>query len=164
MSTSTMKSTTVREQGGGVNRTGGQYCTFMVAGLYLGIEVLQVQEVLRYQQLTRVPMAAPEIGGMINLRGQIVTAIDLRLCLGLEPRQGGGRPMNVVVRTDEGTTSLLVDEIREVVTVDEAAFEPVPQTLSGVGREMFLGTYKLKDKLLLVLDTGRVMAGLTAAA
>ena len=141
-----------------------QYCTFTVAGLFLGIDVLRVQEVLKHQQLTRVPLAPSEIGGLINLRGQIVTAIDLRSRLGLNKSDGQAQPMNVVVRTDDGSASLLVDAIRDVVTVDSAAFEPVPHTLAGVGREMFTGTYKLKDELLLILDTDKVFAGAKAEA
>lgn len=111
-----------------------QFCTFYVDGLCFGIGVREVQEVIRYQEMTRVPLAAPVVRGLINLRGQIVTAIDLRRRLGLAdrflgdtPNSGGeALPMNLVVRTDDGVVSLLVDEIGEVVEVDEDSFERPP--------------------------------------
>ena len=89
----------------------GQFSTFFVADLFFGVDVLRVQEVLRFQQMTHVPQAPGVIEGLINLRGQIVTAIDLRRRLGLPPRSGDQMPMNMVVRTDDGAVSLLVDEI-----------------------------------------------------
>jgi purine-binding chemotaxis protein CheW len=104
------------------------------------------------------------VGGLINLRGQIVTAIDLRCRLGIKQRKEGGCPMNVVVRSEQGATSLLVDRIGEVVTVDAGTFEEAPQNLRGVGQGLFTGTYKLHDRLLLVLDAPRLLAGLLAAA
>src|SRR5579883_2746531 len=90
---------------------GGQLSTFFVADLFFGVDVLCVQEILRCQQMTRVPQAPAVIEGLINLRGQIVTAIDMRRRLGLPPRSGSQMPTNVVVRNDEGAVSLLVDEI-----------------------------------------------------
>ena len=83
----------------------GQYATFFVDGLFFGIDVLQVQEVLRYQEMTRVPLAPAVIEGLINLRGQIVTAVDMRRRLKLPPRADGQTPMNTVVRTEEGAPS-----------------------------------------------------------
>jgi len=130
-----------------------QYCTFFLDGLFFGVPVQQVQEVIRYQELTRVPLAAPEVSGLINLRGQIVTAIDLRRRLGLPPRPEGRRPMNVVVRSEEGAVSLLVDEIGDVQEVDGSLFEPPPPTLHGPARNLIRGAYKLADRLLLVLET-----------
>lgn len=140
-----------------------RFSTFYLDGLYFGVEVEQVQEVLRHQTMTRVPVAAPVIGGLINLRGQIVTAIDLRRRLGLLDRQADQLPMNVVVRTDEGVVSLLVDEIGDVVEVKDESFEPPPDTLKGESRELVRGVYKLKDRLLLVLNTARAL-GIKAAA
>jgi purine-binding chemotaxis protein CheW len=129
-----------------------QFCTFFLNGLYFGVEVLKVQEVIRYQEMTRVPLAPVMIRGLINLRGQIVTAIDLRHRLELPARAEHELPTNVVVRSDDGAVSLLVDEIGDVVEVDENTHEPPPETLTGVARELIDGVYKLKDRLLLVLD------------
>jgi purine-binding chemotaxis protein CheW len=136
---------------------GRQYSTFDVAGFYFGIDVMQVQEVLRYQEMTRVPLAPAVIEGLINLRGQIVTAIDMRRRLGLPPRSDGETAMNVVVRTEEGAVSLLVDEIGDVVEVDSASFERPPDNLDPEIRELVRGIHKLKDRLLLVLDIGQTL-------
>ena len=130
-----------------------QLCTFFVDNLFFGVDVTRVQEVIRYQEMTRVPLASPVVGGLINLRGQIVTAIDMRRRLGLPPRRADQRPMNVVVRGDEGVVSLLVDEIGDVVDVDESWFEQPPATMSAGARELIRGVYKLKQQLLLLLDT-----------
>jgi len=130
-----------------------QFCTFHVENLFLGIDVQQVQEVIRYQVMSRVPLAPPAVSGLINLRGQIVTAIDLRVRLGLPLRPAGERPMNIVVRDEDGAVSLLVDSIGEVLEVDEESFERPPSTVRPSVRGLILGAYKLPNKLLLVLDT-----------
>lgn len=137
--------------------TSNQYCTFHLDNLFFGVEVQKVQEVIRYQEMTRVPLASPVVRGLINLRGQIVTAIDLRRRLELKPRPAGQLPMNVVVRTDDGPMSLLVDEIGDVLEVDGDCFERPPETLRGVARELIRGAYKFKDRLLLTLDTERAV-------
>jgi purine-binding chemotaxis protein CheW len=136
-----------------------QLCTFHVDDLYLGVDVMEVQEVIRYQEMTAVPLAPDVVRGLINLRGQIVTALDLRRMLALPPLAEGGLPTNVVIRdgADEAV-SLLVDQIGDVIDTDEADFEPVPPTLSGSARELVLGAYKLPHALLLVLDTQRVQS------
>lgn len=132
-----------------------QFCTFLVDGLFLGVDVLSVQEVIRYQEMTRVPLAPEVVSGLINLRGQIVTALDLRSRLGLRHRDPQLEPMNVVVRTDEGAVSFLVDEIGDVIDADDMLFERPPETLRGPARELVTGVYKLKDTLLMVLDVVR---------
>ncbi len=135
-----------------------QFATFYLNGLFFGVEVLNVQEVIRYQEMTRVPIAPSMIQGLINLRGQIVTAIDLRRRLEMAPRPEGQLPMNVVVRTDDGAVSLLVDEIGDVVEIQDDAYERTPETLKGVARELVRGVYKLKECLLLILDTERTVS------
>jgi purine-binding chemotaxis protein CheW len=134
-----------------------QYCTFFVDGHYFGLDVRQVQEIIRYQEMTRVPLAPPEVRGLINLRGQIVTAIDLRRRLDLKERPADQLPVNVVVQTDDGAVSLLVDEIGDVLDVSEELFERPPETLRGRARELIRGAYKLKERLLLILDTERTV-------
>ena len=135
-----------------------QYCTFLVADRFFGVDVTRVQEVIRYQEMTRVPLASPVISGLINLRGQIVTAIDMRARLGIPPRPVDELPTNVVVRTDDGAVSLLVDENGDVVEVDDASRGRVPETLAVGARELIAGVYTLKDRLMLVLDTERAIA------
>jgi purine-binding chemotaxis protein CheW len=134
-----------------------QFATFFLNGLFFGVEVLKVQEVIRYQEMTRVPIAPAMIQGLINLRGQIITAIDLRRRLDMPPRAESRLPMNVVVRTDDGAVSLLVDEIGDVVEIQDDTYEQLPETLTGVARELIRGVYKLKERLLLVLDTERTV-------
>lgn len=134
-----------------------QFCTFYLDKLLFGVEVEKVQEVIRYQEMTRVPLAPAVMRGLINLRGQIVTALDLRRRLELPDRPPDRLPMNVVVRTGEEAVSLLVDEIGDVLEVDEEAFEAPPETLQGETRELICGAYKLRDRLLLMLDTDKTV-------
>ncbi|HEX4980740.1 MAG TPA: chemotaxis protein CheW [Ilumatobacteraceae bacterium] len=134
-----------------------RYCTFLLGGLYFGVPVTKVQEVLRAQERTRIPLVSAVIDGLINLRGEIVTTLDLRRRLELPPRDDSAEAMNVVIRSDDGVVSLLVDEIRDVLDVEDADFEPVPPTLSGPCRDLVTAIFKLDDSLLLILDTERLL-------
>lgn len=134
-----------------------QYCTFYLDGHCYGLSVLQVQEIVQNQVLTRVPLAHPMVRGLINLRGQIVTAIDLRQRLGLPPRPGDAIPTNVVVHSDDGAVSLLVDEIGDVLEVTDDQFESPPETLPISERPLIRGAYKLPDRLLVILDPALVV-------
>lgn len=136
---------------------GMQFSTFFVADLFFGVDVLRVQEVLRFQHMTRVPQAPEVIEGLINLRGQIVTAIDMRRRLGIPARTSEQAPMNMVVRTEDGAVSLLVDEIGDVVDVDVNSYERPPENLDPAAHEFIRCVYKLKDRLLLVLDAERAV-------
>jgi purine-binding chemotaxis protein CheW len=131
-----------------------QLATFTLDSFLFGIDVGTVQEVLRFQPMTTVPLAPKMVGGLINLRGKIVAALDLRVRLGLPPRPADRAPMNMVLRAraDEGAISLLVDTIGEVVTVDDAVCEAPPDTMSDVARAVIDRVYKLPDGLLLALD------------
>ncbi len=117
----------------------------------------KVQEVIRYQEMTRVPLAPPVVKGLINLRGQIVTAIDLRRRLGLRERPASDLPMNVVIRHSDGAVSFLVDEIGDVLEVEDETFELAPGTVTGETKELIRGVHKLKDRLLIVLDTDKLL-------
>lgn len=134
-----------------------QLVTFRVEDLALGVDVLRVQEVIRFQDMTPVPLAPPVIRGLINLRGQIVTAIDLRQRLGVAPLEAGRQPMNVVVRTTDRVVSLLVDDIGDVLEVDERQREAVPETLQPPVRDVASGIVKLPGQLLVVLDVDRTL-------
>lgn len=138
-------------------QTSNQFSTFFVADLFFGVDVLHVQEVLRFQQMTPVPQAPEVIEGLINLRGQIVTAIDMRRRLRLPPRVGDQAPMNIVVRTQDGAISLLVDEIGDVLQMDASTYECPPGNLDPAARDLIRGVYKLKDGLLLILDEERTV-------
>jgi purine-binding chemotaxis protein CheW len=103
-------------------QTSRQLSTFFVADMFFGVDVLDVQEVLRAQQMTPVPQSPDIVEGLINLRGQIVTAIDMRRRLRLPLHAENQTPMNMVVRTADGVVSLLVDEIGDVLDVEAAAY------------------------------------------
>jgi purine-binding chemotaxis protein CheW len=132
-----------------------QYATFEVADQLFGLDVANVQEVLSFDTYTPVPLAPSSIGGLFNLRGQVIAAIDLRVQLGLPPRTSTGPAMNVIVRAEDESVSLLVDRIGEVVTLHNDLFEPPPDTLHGPSRHLISGAFKLDGRLMLALDTAR---------
>ena|SRR5690242_16029919 len=134
-----------------------QYATFTVGDLFLGVDVLDVQEVLRSQELTRVPLAPEVVEGLINLRGQIVPALDMRRILGLPERRQDNDPVSVVVRSPHGAVSLQVDEIEDVIQLGSASFEAPPSNVGGMLQSLFVGVHKLENRLLLVLDTQRAI-------
>jgi purine-binding chemotaxis protein CheW len=135
-----------------------QLATFRLDDQVYGVDVAGVQEVLRSQARTRVPLAPPAIAGLINLRGQVLTAIELREQLGLAPRADGVEPMVVVIRVSGEPVALLVDSIGAVIDVEDGQFEDPPDTLTGTARDFILGAYKLDDHLLLSLDVHRAVA------
>lgn len=130
-----------------------QFCTFYLDKLLFGVELEKVQEVIRYLEITQIPLAPRVVSGLMNLRGQIVTGIDLRRRLELVDRPGEMQPMNVVIRSADGAVSLLVDEIGDVVEVTDESFERPPETLQGKVREVILGVHKLEKSLMHVLNT-----------
>jgi purine-binding chemotaxis protein CheW len=134
-----------------------QYCTFWIDGLFFGVDVDDVQEVLRHQPMTPVPRASEGVRGLINLRGQIVTAVDLRVRLGLPPRDGAHLPMNVIVRSRGEVVSLLVDDIGDVVDTDGLSVEPIPSNMPFEVQQVVSAVRPLPDKLLLVLDADRAV-------
>ena len=136
---------------------GQQLATFSVADMHFGVDVLQVQEVLREQEMTSIPTAPLTIRGLINLRGQIITAIDLRLRLKLPPLEAGKPAMNMILRTEDGAASLLVDEIGDVIEVSSSSYEECPETLASSVRDLVGGVHKMKDSLLLLLDTAKAL-------
>lgn len=132
-----------------------QYCTFTVAGHLMGIEVTLVQEVLRQQNITVVPKAPPEILGLLNLRGQILPAIDLRRRLGFSD-EGAPRAVSVIFTSPDGPVDFVADQVGDVVSVEEGTWEPTPESMDGKLKKTVTGIYKLKDQLLLVLDPNLV--------
>ena len=129
-----------------------QYATFEVADQLFGVEVGEVQEVLSFNEYTSVPLAPKAVGGLFNLRGQVIAAVDLRVQLGLDRHVLDGPVMNVILRGDDEPVSLLVDRIGEVVDLDDEAFEPPPDTLNGPTRDLVNGTFKMDGRLMLALD------------
>ncbi|HET6562027.1 MAG TPA: chemotaxis protein CheW [Marmoricola sp.] len=142
-----------------------QYCTFLLDGHLFGVSVASVQEVLKEQAVTPVPLAPREVSGLINLRGQIVTTLDLRTRLGIAPRPAGAPSVSVVVRAaDGGPVSLVVDQIGDVLEAPEGALEAPPDTVPAELRELVAGIYKLEDRLMLLLDTERAVTVSEVAA
>ncbi|MBK8010596.1 MAG: chemotaxis protein CheW [Deltaproteobacteria bacterium] len=134
-----------------------QLCVFGVENLRFGIHVAEVEEVNRRYDMTRIPLASDAVAGLINLRGRIVTAIDMRQRLKL-PKVEAWEPFHIVAKTRESSVSLLVDYIGDVIEVSEDAFEPPPETMREATRELIRGIYKLDQWLMLVLDLDRTMA------
>jgi purine-binding chemotaxis protein CheW len=134
-----------------------QYATFWLGNGLYGIEVERVREVLRQQDITSVPLAPPTVAGLINLRGQVVTTVDLRERLQLRTQNEESQPMLVVLVAGE-SIALLVDRIGGVVDVSDDQFEPPPDTLTGTVRELVVGAYKLEGQLLLGLDVDTAVA------
>jgi len=133
-----------------------QLCTFRLNSHLFGVGVQHVQEVVRQLEMTPVPLAHPAIRGLINLRGQIVTAVDMRRRFGYPALEEGAKVMNMVIKVGEGAVSLLVDEIGDVVDVDATAFEKVPESVADDAKELVSAVYKLEDELMLVLDAEKV--------
>jgi purine-binding chemotaxis protein CheW len=134
-----------------------QIASFLAQDLFFGVDVLQVQEIIRQVAITRVPLAPPMVSGLINMRGQIVTAIDLRRCLGLPERPSSQPPAGLILQVEEGLVGLIVDEIGTVFELPENAFEPPPEILKGRLRALVSRVYTLPNRLLLVMDTQRLL-------
>lgn len=126
--------------------------TFSIADHWFGIPIMEVLDVFIPQSITRVPLAPKEVGGVLNLRGRIVTAIDLRPRLGFPPREGGAKPMAIGIERGSESYGLIIDEIGEVLSIEPGAFERNPDNLDAQWRETSKGVYRLQDKLLIVLD------------
>ena len=133
------------------------FVSFRLAGQWLGLPVTVAQEVLAEQAVAPVPLAPPGVAGFLNLRGQIVTAVDLRVRLGLPPRAEGERTMNIVVRDGDELFALLVDEVGDVVEVDADRLEPTPPTLEPRWRECCAGVVRMERGLLVVVDAGGLL-------
>lgn len=134
-----------------------EFVTMFIDGQLFGIPVLQVQDVLSPQKITRVPLAPKEVAGSLNLRGRIVTAIDVRIRLGLARRAEGEKNMSVVVDHNGEFYSLIVDQVGEVMSLSVSDYEKTPATLDERWREVANGVYRLKDKLMIVLDVKRLL-------
>ena len=134
-----------------------EFVSMTVAGQLFGIPVLTVQDVLGEQRITCVPLALPEVAGALNLRGRIVTAIDMRRRLRLPPREKGAPAMNVVVDRGGELYSLIVDSVGEVLSLPAEQFERNPSTLDATWREVSVGVYRLDNELMVALDVKRLL-------
>jgi purine-binding chemotaxis protein CheW len=138
--------------------------TVTIAGQLFGIPILQVQDVLGAQSVTRVPLAAPEIVGTMNLRGRIVTAIRVRSCLGLPPLPEGSKEMSIVVQHDDELFSLIFDAVGDVMNLNINDHESAPGTLDQKFRDVSDGIYRLQGRLLVLLDVPKMLRGIGGIA
>lgn len=137
--------------------TSNQLLTFMLAGQMFGVPVLQVNDILGPQKITRMPLAPPAVAGAMNLRGHIVTAIDVRKCLKQPPRDDSEEPTSVVVNHDGELFSLMIDSVGDVLQLSEETYESVPATLDEAWRSVSSGIHKLKDKILVILNVEQLL-------
>ena len=142
------------------------FVSFSIAGQLFGIPVLKIQDVLASYKIARIPLAPPEIMGQLNLRGRVVTAIDIRRRIGLPPRDGNDKSMSIVVENDNELYSLVVDSVGEVLSLDSTAVEASPPTLDPSFRTYAVGVYRLDQGLLVVLDVASLLSfgGIAVAA
>ena len=140
-----------------------EFLTVLIDDQTFGIPALKIQDVLGAQKVTRIPLSSPEISGLLNLRGRIVTAINLRRRLGVEPLPEDKSPMSVVVEHKGELYSLVVDSVGEVLSLEEKDFEKTPVTLQEEWREISSGVYRLKESLLIVLDVAALLDSLQTA-
>lgn len=133
------------------------FLTVMIAEQTFGIPVLQVHDVLGNQKVTRIPLAPPEVSGALNLRGRIVTAVEVRRCLGLEPQPQGSRSMSVVVGHNDELYSLIIDKVGDVLSLRSHDLVANPPTLEPAWRDVSLGIYRLDGELLVILDVPKLL-------
>lgn len=135
------------------------YLVVFIAGQRFGIPVLQIQDVLGEQEVTAVPLAAKEVSGALNLRGRIVTAINVRQRLSLPAPEADqvSRSMSVVVELDHELYSLIIDKVGDVISLYNSDFESNPPTLDATWREVSTGIYRLEEDLLVILDVSRLL-------
>jgi chemotaxis signal transduction protein len=134
-----------------------QFCTFYLDKNLFGVAVLEVQEVVRQQETTRVPLASRVVRGLINLRGNIVSTIDMRRLLNMKPREDESQSINIIARVGGGLVSLLVDHIGDVIEVPDDRFEAVPSTLGAEVRHLVTKVCTLPGNLLTILDPDRIV-------
>lgn len=137
------------------------FLTLRINGQMFGIPILQVQDVLGQQKVTRIPLAPPQVAGSLNLRGRIVTAVDVRSCLALPPLEGANKQMSVVVENDHELYSLIIDQVGDVLSLPDMQFENTPATLDPSWRSVALGIYRLNNELLVILDIPKLLGSLS---
>ncbi len=133
-----------------------QLCGFKIGDAYYAVPVLEVQELIKPQRMTQVPLSPPFVRGLINLRGQIVTTISLRRMFGID-EEDPEEHMNIIIRNKDSLYSLIVDEIMDVMDLEESIFESAPKTINEKIRKYIKGVYKLDGKILVLLDLAIIL-------
>lgn len=139
------------------------FLTIRIHGQLFGIPILQVQDVLGQQRVTRIPLAPPQVAGSLNLRGRIVTAVDVRKCLSLSGMESDSKQMSVVVENDSELYSLIIDQVGDVLSLPDEDFETTPATLDPTWRSVALGVYRLEKELLVILDVPKLLNSLSSS-
>jgi purine-binding chemotaxis protein CheW len=142
-----------------MNRSGA-YATFFVGHFFFGIPIAIGVEVTKGQEVTPVPLGPKEVAGFFNLRGHIVTAIDMRIRLGMPPLARDADTLSIFFQDQDHLFALLVDRVGDFTEVTADTFEETPSNLDVNARELIVGVHKLADKLLLVLDTHKIVSGI----
>lgn len=137
--------------------TSEEFLTVYIESQMFGVPVLQIQDVLGEQDVTKIPLAPPEIEGALNLRGRIVTAINVRKRLGLPSVDRKNKRMSVVVEYENELYSLLIDKVGDVLSIENKFYESNPATLDARWREISQGIYRLDGQLLVVLDVPKLL-------
>src|SRR5215472_5860859 len=141
----------------GANAATAEYVTVLLGGQLFGLPISRVQDVFMPERLTRVPLAPPEVAGVLNLRGRIVTAIDMRGRLALPQRDDKRPPMAIGIECKGESYGLVIDAVGEVVTLDESDREPNPVNLDAALARISAGIHRLERQLLVILDVDRVL-------
>ncbi len=147
----------VDEEEEALRKLSEDFLTIHVGKQMFGIPVLQVQDVLREQPVTKIPLASSEVAGSLNLRGRIVTAIDVRRCLSMPDRDEGQNNMSVVVEHNEELFSLVIDNVGEVLRLKKTNFEKNPGTLDPAWRDISTGIFQLEENLLIIMDVSKLL-------
>lgn len=140
--------------------TSRDFLTLKINNQLFGIPVLQVQDVLGETSVTRIPLAPPQVAGALNLRGRIVTAVNVRRCLGLVDEDAANKKMSIVVEQDNELYSLIIDSVGDVLALENSEFEQNPPTLDLLWRSVSLGVYRLDGTLLIILDIAKLLHSL----
>jgi purine-binding chemotaxis protein CheW len=152
-----MSHTPVLKEAPSANTKKLQFVTIRLGKQLFGIPVEKVQDVLNPQRITKVPLSPAEVAGVLNLRGRIVTAIDLRVRLGLPKDENVSKARSVVVEINGDLYCLLVDSVGDVLTLPEDRFAPVPENLSHGWKEVSSGIFKLDKELMIVLQENKLI-------
>lgn len=154
------QTTTIEAENQTALESSKEFLTILISDQLFGIPILQVQDVLGEQEVTKVPLAPPAVLGSLNLRGRVVTAINVRSCLGLPPREEQHKEMSVVVEHDSELYSLIIDEVGDVMKLKSQDFENAPATLDPIWKNISLGIYKLEGKILVILDVPELLGNI----
>ena len=149
------------ENAGTSSTSAQEFLTVFIGGQRFGIPILQIQDVLGDQSVTFIPLSPPEVAGSLNLRGRVVTAIDVRRRLNMDTaqphEQGTTQNMSVVVEHHHELYSLIIDKVGDALVLENALFEKNPATLDAVWQDVSTGIFRLDDELLVILDVPKLL-------